>query len=97
MDGADSLTVLALSIEYVGKSVVLTAEAIMSRKSDSHASNNRSAAALKSLRSQVDKLDLQILKMVNERASVAGEIVKLKKTKGGTSLIPLGKRRSFRI
>jgi chorismate mutase/prephenate dehydratase len=66
----------------------LPAEATMSRKHDSHASNSRSAAALKSLRSQVDKLDLQILKLVNERASVAGEIVKLKKEEGSDAFNP---------
>jgi chorismate mutase / prephenate dehydratase len=42
----------------------------------------RSQAALRSLRTQIDKLDLQILKLVNERASVAGEIGKLKTDHG---------------
>ena len=42
----------------------------------------RSQAALRSLRHQIDKLDLQILKMVNERASVAAEIGKLKNDQG---------------
>lgn len=35
-------------------------------------------AALRSLRTQIDKLDVQIVKLVNERASVALEIGKLK-------------------
>jgi chorismate mutase/prephenate dehydratase len=42
----------------------------------------RSSASLRSLRSQIDKLDLQILKLVNERASVAAEIGKLKTDNG---------------
>jgi chorismate mutase / prephenate dehydratase len=42
----------------------------------------RSQAALRSLRTQIDKLDLQILKLVNERASVAAEIGKLKNDHG---------------
>src|SRR5438876_3343312 len=53
----------------------------MTRKSEggnSTASASRSASSLKSLRSHIDKLDLQILKLVNERASVAAEIGKVK-------------------
>ncbi len=42
----------------------------------------RSSASLRNLRSQIDKLDLQILKLVNERASVAAEIGKLKTDNG---------------
>jgi chorismate mutase/prephenate dehydratase len=42
----------------------------------------RSQAALRSLRHQIDKLDHQILKLVNERASVAAEIGKLKNDHG---------------
>jgi chorismate mutase/prephenate dehydratase len=38
----------------------------------------RSSASLRSLRSQIDKLDNQILKLVNERASVAAEAGRLK-------------------
>jgi chorismate mutase/prephenate dehydratase len=60
----------------------------MARKSDSHAAPNRSAAALKSLRVQIDKLDLQILKLVNERASVAREIGRLKKEDDGEVFNP---------
>lgn len=60
----------------------------MARKPESHAANSRSAAALKLLRNQVDKLDLQLLKLVNERASIAGEIVKLKKEEGGEAFNP---------
>jgi chorismate mutase/prephenate dehydratase len=45
-------------------------------------SPGRAQAALRSLRSQIDKLDLQIVKLVNERASVAGEIGRLKNDHG---------------
>jgi chorismate mutase/prephenate dehydratase len=48
----------------------------------------RSQAALRSLRSQIDKLDLQILKLVNERASVAAEIGKLKNNQGDEIFSP---------
>jgi chorismate mutase/prephenate dehydratase len=53
----------------------------MTRKSEG--SNNaapaaRNLASLKGLRTQIDKLDLQILKLVNERAGVAAEIGKVK-------------------
>jgi chorismate mutase/prephenate dehydratase len=42
----------------------------------------RSPAQLKALRSQIDKLDLQIVKLVNERAAVAGEIGRAKLEQG---------------
>src|SRR5437660_2566057 len=42
----------------------------------------RAAGNLKSLRNQIDKLDLHILKLVNERAGVAAEIGKIKKDHG---------------
>ncbi len=42
----------------------------------------RSQAALRSLRTQIDKLDLQILKLANERAHVAAEIGRLKNDHG---------------
>src|SRR5215469_7003631 len=47
-----------------------------------HGAARSSGASLKSLRSQIDKLDLQILKLVNERASVASEIGKFKNEHG---------------
>jgi chorismate mutase/prephenate dehydratase len=46
------------------------------------ASAARTSASLRHLRTQIDKLDLQILKLVNERASVAAEIGKLKSDNG---------------
>jgi len=45
-------------------------------------------AALKSLRTSIDKLDLQILKLVNERASYASEIGKIKNDQGAKSFPP---------
>ena len=54
----------------------------MTRKSDSGSNSSRSAANLKSLRQNIDKLDMQILKMVNERASLAHEIGKQKEANG---------------
>src|SRR5579871_4906688 len=47
-----------------------------------HSSPARMQAALRSLRTQIDKLDLQIIKLINERASVAAEIGKLKNDQG---------------
>src|ERR1700688_2546321 len=38
----------------------------------------KTLAQIKSLRTSIDKLDLQILKLVNERADAAGEIGRLK-------------------
>jgi chorismate mutase/prephenate dehydratase len=58
----------------------------MARKSEvaTASPNSRapSASSLRSLRSQIDKLDHQILKLVNERASLAGEIGRLKNDQG---------------
>jgi chorismate mutase/prephenate dehydratase len=42
------------------------------------ATATRSVASLKGLRATIDKLDLQILKLINERARVAAEIGKVK-------------------
>jgi chorismate mutase/prephenate dehydratase len=60
----------------------------MPRKSEGNSATStplspaRAQSALRSLRTQIDKLDVQILKLVNERASVAGEIGKLKSDHG---------------
>jgi chorismate mutase/prephenate dehydratase len=48
----------------------------------SPASAARSSASLRNLRAQIDKLDLQILKLVNERAGLAAQIGKLKTDNG---------------
>jgi len=62
----------------------------MSRKheSGSAGSSSRSLASIKGLRSQIDKLDLQILKLVNERARLASEIGKAKYDAGGEVFAP---------
>jgi chorismate mutase/prephenate dehydratase len=50
--------------------------------STSNASAARSSSSLKGLRSQIDKLDRQIVKLINERASVATEIGRQKSDQG---------------
>ena len=62
----------------------------MTRKlgSGSNSSATRSAASLRQLRSQIDKLDLQILKLLNERAKKAAEIGRLKTTQGAEVFSP---------
>jgi chorismate mutase/prephenate dehydratase len=56
----------------------------MTRKveSSTNAVSSRAASSLRSLRSQIDRLDLQILKLVNERAHLAAEIGKIKNDHG---------------
>src|SRR5438874_4997920 len=58
----------------------------MARKSDvaTLSSNSKapSASSLRHLRTQIDKLDHQILKLVNERASLAAEIGRIKNDQG---------------
>jgi chorismate mutase/prephenate dehydratase len=62
----------------------------MARKteSDQAAPSGKSSAALKSLRAHIDKLDLQILKLANERASLASEIGKIKNDQGAEVFSP---------
>jgi chorismate mutase/prephenate dehydratase len=50
----------------------------MARKNNGEGLSAKTLAHIKSLRHAIDKLDLQILKLVNERAAAAGEIGKLK-------------------
>jgi chorismate mutase/prephenate dehydratase len=52
----------------------------MTRKNEATPDNS---AALKSLRVQIDKLDLQILEALNKRATVASQIGKVKSEAGG--------------
>jgi chorismate mutase/prephenate dehydratase len=62
----------------------------MPRKAEGNATTSPSASAtrssgsrnLRDLRNQIDKLDLQILKLINDRARVAAEIGKLKNDHG---------------
>lgn len=60
-------------------------EILMTRKSDggTAASASRAAASLRSLRSQIDRLDFQVLKLVNERASLAAEVGRVKNEQSG--------------
>lgn len=57
----------------------------MARKPEANAtpaSAARATASLRNLRQQIDKFDLQILELINKRASVAAEIGKLKNDNG---------------
>ncbi len=61
----------------------------MTRKSDSHpASAAKAAAQLKALRSQIDKLDHQILKLLNERAARAAEAGQIKSEQANEIFAP---------
>ena len=63
----------------------------MTRKNDNGGTAvaaNRAAASLKSLRGQIDKLDLQLLKLINERAHLAAEVGRLKIDQGGEVFSP---------
>jgi chorismate mutase/prephenate dehydratase len=62
----------------------------MARKSDSDSTavSTKSATALKNLRAQIDKLDMQILDLVNKRASLAGDVGKLKNDHGNEVFTP---------
>ncbi|MCS6852497.1 MAG: prephenate dehydratase [Gemmataceae bacterium] len=62
----------------------------MTRKTESGsaAAANRAASSLRNLRSQIDKLDLQILKLINERAGVAAEIGRVKNDHGSEIFSP---------
>src|SRR5262245_44186735 len=63
----------------------------MTRKPESggNQSAGRAAAHLRNLRSQIDRLDLQILKLVNERAGLAAEIGRLKNDHGTEVFSPV--------
>src|SRR6516225_313539 len=62
----------------------------MTRKTEvgGNAVANRAAHSLRNLRTQIDKLDLQILKLVKERASVAAEIGRIKNDHGSEVFSP---------
>jgi chorismate mutase/prephenate dehydratase len=55
----------------------------MTRKGDSHLPKD-----LKSVRAQIDQLDLQILELINKRATLASEIGKIKSEKNETVFSP---------
>jgi chorismate mutase/prephenate dehydratase len=63
----------------------------MTRKSEGGStavSANRAAASLRSLRSQIDKLDLHILKLINQRAALAADIGRIKNDHGNEVFSP---------
>jgi chorismate mutase / prephenate dehydratase len=63
----------------------------MARKTESGSNStasSRSPASLRHLRTQIDRLDLQILKLVNERAALAAEIGKVKNDQGSEIFSP---------
>src|SRR5437660_4185322 len=62
----------------------------MARKtdSDSNPGSPKTAAALKHLRANIDKLDLQILRLINERAGLAAEIGRVKNDHGAEVFSP---------
>jgi len=63
----------------------------MTRKAEGGSNSavaTRAAASIKNLRAQIDKLDLQLLKLVNERAAHAAEIGKLKNEHGAEVFSP---------
>src|SRR5262244_3610976 len=62
----------------------------MARKteSDNTGVSPKTAAALKHLRTHIDKLDLQILRLINERAKLAAEIGRVKNDHGAEVFSP---------
>jgi len=61
----------------------------MARKTESeHALSAKQLAHIRQLRSQIDKLDLQLLKLANERASLAAEIGEIKNDQGAEVFSP---------
>ena len=61
----------------------------MSKKTESPAAAaHRVQAQLKSVRTSIDKLDLQILKLINERAELARDIGKIKEVNGNDVFSP---------
>ncbi len=62
----------------------------MARKNENEpAISAKTLAQMKSLRTTIDKLDLQILKLINERASAAGEIGRLKSESSSEVFAPV--------
>jgi chorismate mutase/prephenate dehydratase len=62
----------------------------MTRKTEvgGNAVANRAAHSLRNLRTQIDKLDLHILKLINDRAALAAEIGRLKNDHGAEVFSP---------
>lgn len=55
----------------------------MTRKTENGPPPDRAAADLKALRVQIDKIDLQIVDLLNKRAAVVARVGKVKSEKGG--------------
>ncbi len=60
----------------------------MARKESEPLTPAKAQAQLKSLRTSIDKLDLQILKLINERAGLASEIGRIKNEQGADVFSP---------
>ncbi len=64
----------------------------MARKAEGNSTTTASAtkttASLRNIRQQIDKLDLQVLKLISERATLAGDIGKLKTEQGDEVFSP---------
>jgi chorismate mutase/prephenate dehydratase len=56
----------------------------------------KAQAHIKSLRTSIDKLDLQILKLINERASLAGDIGRIKTDQGSEVFSPAREEEVFK-
>ena len=69
----------------------------MTRKTESggNSAPTKSAASLRSLRSLIDKVDLHILRLVNERAALAGEIGRIKNDQGAEVFSPAREEEVF--
>jgi chorismate mutase/prephenate dehydratase len=69
----------------------------MTRKTDggNNAVATKAAASLRHLRSQIDRLDMQILKLVNERAGLAAEVGRVKTDHGGEVFSPAREEEVF--
>ncbi|MFO0804003.1 MAG: chorismate mutase [Gemmataceae bacterium] len=58
----------------------------MSRKPDAPSPEKEAASGQKALRVQIDKLDVEIVGLLNKRASIAGQIGKVKAEHGGVEV-----------
>jgi chorismate mutase/prephenate dehydratase len=70
----------------------------MARKteSDTAAVSNRATASLKNIRAHIDRLDLQILELINKRAGLAADIGKIKNDHGTEVFSPAREEEVFK-